>query len=79
MHQSYLKSPAPSQISLIKKCKKSYFVIEKKKIPKDQRKKIYARVRLRAGHLRYFLIISKIKNDFCLFLQVNLTGSGLFK
>ena len=33
----------------------------------------------KAGHFRYFLIFSIIKNDFCIFYQVNLTGSGLFK
>ena len=33
----------------------------------------------RGGHLRYSKIFSIIKNDFCIFCQVNLTGSGLFK
>ena len=33
----------------------------------------------RAGHLRDFLIFSIIKMIFCIFYQVNLTGSGLFK
>ena len=32
-----------------------------------------------AGHFRYFLIFSIIKNDLLHFFQVNLTGSGLFK
>ena len=34
---------------------------------------------IRAGHLLYFLIFPIIKNDFCIFCQTNLTGSGLFK
>ena len=33
----------------------------------------------RAGHFRYFWILSIIKNYFCIFYHVNLTGSGLFK
>ena len=32
-----------------------------------------------AGHFRYFLIFSRIKTIFCIFYQVHLTGSGLFK
>ena len=33
----------------------------------------------RAGHFRYFWIFSIKKIIFCIFYQVNLTGSGLFK
>ena len=32
--------------------------------------------KFRAGHFRYFLILSIIKNDFCIFYKVNLTGNG---
>ena len=34
---------------------------------------------IRAGHFRYFLIFSIIKNDCLHFYQVKLTGNGLFK
>ena len=39
----------------------------------------FSAVQSRAGHLRFFLFFSIIKNDLLHFYQVKLTGSGLFK
>ena len=73
-------------IGQIRKCNDETNVVNKEINTKSERererppvKEVAVLLNFRAGHFRYFLILSLIKIIFCIFYQANLTGSGLFK